>query len=213
MLDNISFIVNKDDKIAFVGSNELATTTLFNILTGNMEPDEGSYKWGVTTSQAYFPKDSAAEFNREDTIVEWLTQYSPDPDPTYVRGFLGRMLFAGDDGVKKVKVLSGGEKVRCLISKMMIMGSNVLIFDDPTNHLDMESITALNNGLIKFRCGTFTSHDHQSFRLQLTELWKSFHQGSLLIRLQLTMSILRAMRWQENVRDLQKLQVMMKINY
>ena len=117
VLDNVSFIVNHDDKIAFVGSNELATTTLFNIITGNMEPDEGSYKWGVTTSQAYFPKDSAAEFNREDTIVEWLTQYSPDPDPTYVRGFLGRMLFAGDDGVKKVKVLSGGEKVRCLISR------------------------------------------------------------------------------------------------
>ena len=150
VLDNISFIVNKDDKIAFVGSNELATTTLFNILTGNMEPDEGSYKWGVTTSQAYFPKDSAAEFNREDTIVEWLTQYSPDPDPTYVRGFLGRMLFAGDDGVKKVKVLSGGEKVRCLISKMMIMGSNVLIFDDPTNHLDMESISWLENYLLNY---------------------------------------------------------------
>ena len=127
-----------------------------------MEPDEGSYKWGVTTSQAYFPKDSAAEFNREDTIVEWLTQYSPDPDPTYVRGFLGRMLFAGDDGVKKVKVLSGGEKVRCLISKMMIMGSNVLIFDDPTNHLDMESITALNNGMIKFPgVALFACRDHQ----------------------------------------------------
>ena len=162
VLDNVSFIVNHDDKIAFVGSNELATTTLFNIITGNMEPDEGSYKWGVTTSQAYFPKDSAAEFNREDTIVEWLTQYSPDPDPTYVRGFLGRMLFAGDDGVKKVKVLSGGEKVRCLISKMMICGANVLVFDDPTNHLDMESITALNNGLIKFPgVLLFSSRDHQ----------------------------------------------------
>lgn len=127
VLDNISFIVNHDDKIAFVGSNELATTTLFRILTGELEPDEGSFKWGITTNTAYFPKDSAAEFNREDTIVEWLTQYSPDPDPTYVRGFLGRMLFAGDDGVKKVKVLSGGEKVRCLISKMMITGANVLI--------------------------------------------------------------------------------------
>ena len=162
VLDNVSFIVNHDDKIAFVGSNELATTTLFNIITGNMEPDEGSYKWGVTTSQAYFPKDSAAEFNREDTIVEWLTQYSPDPDPTYVRGFLGRMLFAGDDGVKKVKVLSGGEKVRCLISKMMICGANVLVFDDPTNHLDMESITALNNGMIKFPgVALFACRDHQ----------------------------------------------------
>ena len=162
VLDNISFIVNHDDKIAFVGSNELATTTLFRILTGELEPDEGSFKWGITTNTAYFPKDSAAEFNREDTIVEWLTQYSPDPDPTYVRGFLGRMLFAGDDGVKKVKVLSGGEKVRCLISKMMITGANVLIFDDPTNHLDMESITALNNGLIKFSgVVLFSSHDHQ----------------------------------------------------
>ena len=162
VLDNVSFIVNHDDKIAFVGSNELATTTLFNIITGNMEPDEGSYKWGVTTSQAYFPKDSAAEFNREDTIVEWLTQYSPDPDPTYVRGFLGRMLFAGDDGVKKVKVLSGGEKVRCMLSKLMISGANVLMLDEPTDHLDMESITALNNGLIKFPgVLIFSSRDHQ----------------------------------------------------
>ena len=162
VLDNVSFIVNHDDKIAFVGSNELATTTLFNIITGNMEPDEGSYKWGVTTSQAYFPKDSAAEFNREDTIVEWLTQYSPDPDPTYVRGFLGRMLFAGDDGVKKVKVLSGGEKVRCMLSKLMISGANVLMLDEPTDHLDMESIDALNRGMIKFPgVMIFSSRDHQ----------------------------------------------------
>ena len=181
VLDNVSFIVNHDDKIAFVGSNELATTTLFNIITGNMEPDEGSYKWGVTTSQAYFPKDSAAEFNREDTIVEWLTQYSPDPDPTYVRGFLGRMLFAGDDGVKKVKVLSGGEKVRCLISKMMICGANVLIFDDPTNHLDMESITALNNGLIKFPGVTlFTSHDHQFIQTTANRIMEIVPSGQLI---------------------------------
>ena len=180
VLDNVSFIVN-DDKIAFVGSNELATTTLFNIITGNMEPDEGSYKWGVTTSQAYFPKDSAAEFNREDTIVEWLTQYSPDPDPTYVRGFLGRMLFAGDDGVKKVKVLSGGEKVRCLISKMMICGANVLVFDDPTNHLDMESITALNNGLIKFPGVTlFTSHDHQFIQTTANRIMEIVPSGQLI---------------------------------
>ena len=181
VLDNVSFIVNHDDKIAFVGSNELATTTLFNIITGNMEPDEGSYKWGVTTSQAYFPKDSAAEFNREDTIVEWLTQYSPDPDPTYVRGFLGRMLFAGDDGVKKVKVLSGGEKVRCLISKMMICGANVLVFDDPTNHLDMESITALNNGLIKFPGVTlFTSHDHQFIQTTANRIMEIVPSGQLI---------------------------------
>ena len=181
VLDNVSFIVNHDDKIAFVGSNELATTTLFNIITGNMEPDEGSYKWGVTTSQAYFPKDSAAEFNREDTIVEWLTQYSPDPDPTYVRGLLGRMLFAGDDGVKKVKVLSGGEKVRCLISKMMICGANVLVFDDPTNHLDMESITALNNGLIKFPGVTlFTSHDHQFIQTTANRIMEIVPSGQLI---------------------------------
>ncbi len=181
VLDNVSFIVNHDDKIAFVGSNELATTTLFNIITGQMEPDEGSYKWGVTTSQGYFPKDSAAEFNREDTIVEWLTQYSPDPDPTYVRGFLGRMLFAGDDGVKKVKVLSGGEKVRCLLSKMMIMGCNCLVFDDPTNHLDMESITALNNALIKFNGVTiFTSHDHQFIQTTANRIMEIVPSGQLI---------------------------------
>lgn len=162
VLDNISFIVNHDDKIAFVGADELAKTTLFKILAGELEPDEGSYKWGITTSQAYFPKDNTAEFDCEDTIVEWLMQYSPEKDVTYVRGFLGRMLFAGDDGVKKVKVLSGGEKVRCLLSKMMIMGANVLILDEPTNHLDMESITALNNGLIKFPgVALFACHDHQ----------------------------------------------------
>ena len=158
-----------------------ATTTLFKILTGEMEPDEGSFKWGVTTSRAYFPKDSAAEFNCDDTIVEWLTQYSPDPDPTYVRGFLGRMLFAGEDGVKKVKVLSGGEKVRCLISKMMIMGANVLIFDDPTNHLDMESITALNNGLIKFSgVSLFTSHDHQFIQTTANRIMEIVPSGQLI---------------------------------
>ena len=162
VLDNISFILNREDKVAFVGSNELAKTTLFKILAGEMEPDEGSYKWGVTTSQAYFPKDPGDEFNQDLAIVDWLTQFSEVKDATYVRGFLGRMLFAGDDGVKKLKVLSGGEKVRCLLSKMMIMGSNVLILDEPTNHLDMESITALNNGLIKFPgVILFASHDHQ----------------------------------------------------
>ena len=162
VLDNISFIVGREDKIAFVGSNELAKTTLFKILMGEMEPDSGSYKWGVTTSQAYFPKDNTQEFDNDLIISDWLTQYSPVKDVTYVRGFLGRMLFAGDDGVKKVKVLSGGEKVRCLLSKMMISGANILLFDEPTNHLDMESITALNNGLIKFPgVVLFTSHDHQ----------------------------------------------------
>ena len=162
VLDNVSFIVNRDDKIAFVGSNEIAKTTLFKILAGELEPDEGTYKWGVTTTQAYFPKDNTKDFDCDDTIVDWLTQFSEIKDATYVRGFLGRMLFAGDDGVKKVKVLSGGEKVRCMLSKMMIMGANVLILDEPTNHLDMESITALNNGLMKFSgVALFASHDHQ----------------------------------------------------
>ena len=162
VLDNISFTVGHDDKIAFVGPNTIATTTLFRILAGEEEPDEGSYKWGVTTSQGYFPKDNTKEFDNDLVIADWLAQYSDDKDATYVRGFLGRMLFAGEDGVKKVKVLSGGEKVRCLLSKLMIMGSNVLILDEPTNHLDMESITALNNGLIKFPgvC-LFACQDHQ----------------------------------------------------
>lgn len=162
VLDNISFTVGHDDKIAFVGPNTIATTTLFRILAGEEEPDEGSYKWGVTTSQGYFPKDNTKEFDNDLVIADWLAQYSDDKDATYVRGFLGRMLFAGEDGVKKVKVLSGGEKVRCLLSKLMIMGSNVLILDEPTNHLDMESITALNNGLIKFSgvC-LFACQDHQ----------------------------------------------------
>ena len=162
VLDDISFVVGHDDKIAFVGGQELAKTTLFQILVGEMEPDEGSYKWGVTTSQAYFPKDNTAEFDNDLTIADWLTGYSPVKDATYVRGFLGRMLFAGEDGVKKVKILSGGEKVRCLLSKMMISGANCLVFDEPTNHLDMESITALNNGLIKFPgVALFSCHDHQ----------------------------------------------------
>ena len=162
ILDNISFTIGREDKVAFVGPNTLATTMLFKILVGEEEADEGTYKWGVTTSQGYFPKDNTAEFDNDLTIVDWLTQFSEEKDPTYVRGFLGRMLFAGDDGVKKVKVLSGGEKVRCLLSKMMIMGSNVLVLDEPTNHLDMESITALNNGLIKFPgVILFSSQDHQ----------------------------------------------------
>ncbi len=162
VLDNISFTVGHDDKIAFVGPNTIATTTLFKILAGEEEPDEGTYKWGVTTSQGYFPKDNTKEFDNDLVIADWLAQYSDDKDATYVRGFLGRMLFAGEDGVKKVKVLSGGEKVRCLLSKLMIMGSNVLILDEPTNHLDMESITALNNGLIKFPgVVLFSCQDHQ----------------------------------------------------
>lgn len=162
VLDNISFIVGHDDKIAFVGSNTLATTTLFQILTGELEPDEGEIKWGITTSYSYFPKDNTKDFSGDEIIVDWLMQYSTEKDVTYVRGFLGRMLFAGEDGVKKVNVLSGGEKVRVMLSKMMIMASNVLVMDEPTNHLDMESITALNNGLMKFNgVVLFTSQDHQ----------------------------------------------------
>lgn len=162
VIDNISFILNNTDKVAFVGSNELAKTTLFKLLVGELEPDEGEIKWGVTTSQSYFPKDSNAEFDNEYTIVEWLSQYSTENDITYTRGFLGRMLFSGEEALKKVKVLSGGEKVRCLLSKMMISLSNVLILDEPTNHLDMESITALNNGMIKFPgVILFSSQDHQ----------------------------------------------------
>ena len=162
VLDDISFILGREDKVALVGPNERAKTVLFKILSGEMEPDEGSYKWGLTTSQAYFPKDNSAEFSNDDTIAEWLTQYSPEKDATYVRGFLGRMLFAGEDGVKKVRVLSGGEKVRCMLSKLMISGANVLMLDEPTDHLDMESITALNNGLVKFQgVLIFSSRDHQ----------------------------------------------------
>ena len=162
ILDDISFILGREDKVALVGPNERAKTVLFKILAGEMEPDEGSYKWGLTTTQSYFPKDNSAEFANDDTIVEWLTQYSPEKDVTYVRGFLGRMLFAGEDGVKKVKVLSGGEKVRCMLSKLMISGANVLMLEEPTDHLDMESIDALNRGMIKFPgVMIFSSRDHQ----------------------------------------------------
>ena len=162
VLKDISFTCGHDDKIAFVGNQTLAITTLFKILAGELEPDSGSYKWGVTTSNSYFPKDNTEYFSKEETIVDWLMPFSPEKDATYVRGFLGRMLFSGDDGLKKVNVLSGGERVRVMLSKMMMLGSNVLILDEPTNHLDMESITALNNGLIKFPgVVLFTSQDHQ----------------------------------------------------
>ena len=181
VLDNISFTLGREDKVAFVGANEQAITTFFKILTGEMEPDEGNYKWGVTTSQAYFPKDNTQEFDNDLTITDWLTQYSEIKDATYVRGFLGRMLFAGDDGVKQVRVLSGGEKVRCLLSKMMISGANILILDEPTNHLDMESITALNNGLIKFPgVILFTSHDHQFVQTTANRIMEILPNGKLV---------------------------------
>ena len=181
VLDNISFILGHDDKVAFVGSNEFAKTTLFKILSGEMEPDEGSYKWGVTTSQSYFPKDNTKEFDNDDIIVDWLTQYSEIKDVTYVRGFLGRMLFAGEDGVKKVRILSGGEKVRCMLSKLMISGANVLILDEPTDHLDMEAITALNNGMIKFPgVLLFSSRDHQIVQTTANRIIELLPNGSMV---------------------------------
>jgi ATPase subunit of ABC transporter with duplicated ATPase domains len=163
VLDSVSFVVNKGDKIALVGPNGLAKTVLFQILMGEREPDSGSITWGVTTTPAYFPKDNAAYFDGvELNLVEWLRQYSKDQDESFIRGFLGRMLFSGDEALKKASVLSGGEKVRCMLSKMMLSGGNVLLLDEPTNHLDLESITALNNGLIDFDGPIiFASHDHQ----------------------------------------------------
>ncbi|TKD71427.1 ABC-F family ATP-binding cassette domain-containing protein [Pseudalkalibacillus hwajinpoensis] len=164
VLDNVSFMLNKDDKVALVGKDEIANTTLIKILMGEMEADSGTYKWGITTSQAYFPKDNSEYFEGVDTnLVNWLRQYSPeDQSESFLRGFLGRMLFSGEEVLKKASVLSGGEKVRCMLSKMMLSGANVLVLDDPTNHLDLESITALNNGLTNFKGAMiFTSHDHQ----------------------------------------------------
>lgn len=181
VLDHVSFVMGHNDKIAFVGSNELAKTTLFQILAGEMEPDEGTYKWGVTTSQSYFPKDNTEIFANDLSITEWLTQFSEVKDATYVRGFLGRMLFAGEDGIKKMKVLSGGEKVRVLLSRMMIEGSNVLIFDEPTDHLDMEAITALNNGMIKFP-GTilFACRDHQVVQTTANRIIEFMPDGTIV---------------------------------
>lgn len=163
VINDLSFVVNKGDKIAFVGPNTLPKTTLFEVLMNETEADSGEYAWGVTTTQAYFPKDNSKYFEGVDmNLVEWLRQFSKDQEETFLRGFLGRMLFSGEEALKKASVLSGGEKVRCMLSKMMLNGANVLILDEPTNHLDLESITALNNGLIDFD-GTilFTSHDHQ----------------------------------------------------
>ena len=162
VLDNISFTVKSNDKIAFLADNEIAKTVLFQIIAGELEPDEGNVTWGTTISNAYFPKDNNYLFTQDVSITDWLRQYSRDPDETYVRGFLGRMLFSGEEALKKVKVLSGGEKVRCVLSKLMLSGANFLIFDEPTNHLDMESITSINEAMIKFKGNIlFTSHDHQ----------------------------------------------------
>ncbi len=181
LINHVSFTMGHEDKIAFVGGNELAKTALFQILAGELEPTSGSFKWGVTTSQAYFPKDNTKEFDNDLTITDWLMGYSPVKDVTYVRGYLGRMLFPGEDGVKKVKILSGGEKVRCLLSKMMISGANCLIFDEPTNHLDMESITALNNGVIKFPgVVLFACHDHQFVQTSANRIIEFLPDGTIV---------------------------------
>ncbi len=181
LLDDITFTLGHDDKVALVGGNEQAKTMFFRILMGEEEPDEGHFKWGVTTSRAYFPKDYTEEFNSDLTIAQWLTQYSEIKDQTYVRGFLGRMLFAGEDGDKKVSVLSGGEKVRCLFSKMMISEANVLLFDEPTNHLDMESITALNNGMIRFSgVELFSSRDHQIVQTTANRIMEILPNGKMI---------------------------------
>lgn len=181
ILDNISFNVNHDDKIAFVGGNEAAKTLLFQILMGEMEPDEGDIKWGVTTSQSYFPKDNTKIFDNDLTIAEWLTQFSEIKDASYVRGFLGRMLFAGEEGLKKMRVLSGGEKVRVLLSRMMIEASNVLVLDEPTDHLDMESIAALNTGLQKFPgVLLFSSRDHQIVETTANRIIEIMPDGTIV---------------------------------
>ena len=181
VLDDVSFVMGHDDKIAFVGSQELAKTTLFEILMGNVEPDEGSFKWGVTTSQSYFRKDNTELFNSDMDITQWLTGYSQIKDVTYVRGFLGRMLFPGEDGVKKVKILSGGEKVRCQLSAMMISGANCLIFDEPTNHLDMESISALNDGMIRFPgVELIACRDHQIVQTTANRIIEILPDGHII---------------------------------
>lgn len=164
ILDNISFTLNKDDKVAFVANSDITTTTLFKVIMGEITPDTGSVRWGVTTQHAYLPKDTTSEFDTDTPIVDWLRQYASkeEDDNTFLRSFLGRMLFSGDEVLKPVNVLSGGEKVRCMLSKMMLSKANVLVLDDPTNHLDLESITALNDGLMAFTGSLlFASHDHQ----------------------------------------------------
>ncbi|SHH48063.1 ATPase components of ABC transporters with duplicated ATPase domains [Clostridium collagenovorans DSM 3089] len=179
LLDKVSFTVSKDDKIAFVGENEIATTTLFKILVGELEPDSGSFRWGVTTSQAYFPNDNSQFFDNVDlSLVDWLRQYSEEKSESFLRGFLGRMLFSGEEALKKASVLSGGEKVRCMLSKTMLSSANVLIFDQPTNHLDLESITAVNNGLMEFKGNLlFASHDHQFVQTIANRIIEILPQG------------------------------------
>ncbi len=185
LLDNVSFRVNKGDKIAFLARSGLSVTTLFRILTEELEPDEGSFKWGVSTSQSYFPQDNSSYFgSNDDTIIKWLEQYSKDTTETYLRGFLGKMLFSGEDVYKPVNVLSGGEKVRCMLSRMMMFGSNVLLLDQPTNHLDLESITAVNNGLIDFKgVVLFTSHDHEFVQTVANRIIELLPEGGVIDRM------------------------------
>lgn len=182
VLDNISFRMNKGDKIAFVGENEIANTTFFKILMEELEPDEGTFKWGVSTSRSYFPMDNSSFFNDCDlNLVKWLGQFTEETTETFMRGFLGRMLFSGDDVFKPVKVLSGGEKVRCMLSRMMLFGSNVLVLDQPTNHLDLESITAVNNGLIDFKgLLLFSSHDHQFIQTVANRIIEFKEDGTMI---------------------------------
>ena len=184
VLDNISFRVNKDDKIALVGANEIAITTLFKILNGEMEPDSGSFKWGITISTSYFPKDNSEFFNDCNlSLVDWLRQFSDEKSESYIRGFLGRMLFSGEEALKEASVLSGGEKVRCMLSRMMLSNANVLMLDQPTNHLDLESITAVNNGLKDFKSVIlFASHDHEFVQTIANRIFDIKEDGSLVDR-------------------------------
>jgi len=185
ILDNVSFMVNKGDKIAFVGENEIANTTLFKILMGEMEPDEGSFKWGITITTSYLPIDNSEYFNGSElNMIEWLSQYTKETTETFMRGFLGRMLFSGDDVYKNVQVLSGGEKVRCMLSRMMLYGSNALVLDQPTNHLDLESITAVNEGLINFKGNVlFASHDHEFIQTVANRIMEIKPDGTLIDKL------------------------------
>ncbi len=182
ILDNINLRINKDDKIAFVGENEIANTTLFKILMEEIEPDEGTFKWGISTSRSYFPRENAQFFDGCDLdLVKWLSQFTEETTETFMRGFLGKMLFSGDDVFKEVKVLSGGERVRCLLSRMMLFGSNVLVLDQPTNHLDLESITALNNGLIDFKgILLFASHDHEFIQTTANRIIEIYDDGHIV---------------------------------
>ena len=184
VLDKVSFVMNKNDKIAFVGNNEIAQTTMFKILMGELEPDEGTVKWGVSTSQSYFPKDNTAFFENCDlNMIDWMRQFSEDQSETYLRGFLGRMLFSGEDVYKQVKVLSGGEKVRCMLSRMMLSGANVLLLDQPTNHLDLESITAVNNGLTAFPGNVILAcHDHEMVQTVANRIIEFTEDGGYIDR-------------------------------